>query len=131
MLMQNFGMTNKEYYGMLWYFLGWSIVSVSVLSKVLSLAKLSCPVIWNIEQEKDREKERVGGRPAKLNEKKGDRDLELEIKNKGDIILVGRTTGKVCSGGDKMRNASGHQCKVKMSGSEGEHVRHFLHKTCN
>ena len=31
--------------------------------------------IWNIEQEKDREKEKVGGRPAKLNEKKGDRDL--------------------------------------------------------
>ena len=58
----------------------------------------------------------MGGRPAKLNEKKGDRDLELEIKNKGDIILDGRTTGKVCSGGDKMRNASGHQCKVKMSG---------------
>ena len=49
------------------------IVSVSVLSKVLSLDKLSCPQIWNIEQEK------VGGRPAKL---KGDRDLEREIKNR-------------------------------------------------
>ena len=24
----------------------------------------------------------------------------------------------LCSRGDKMRNASGHQCKVKMSGSE-------------
>ena len=39
----------------------------------------------------------------------------------------------LCSGGDKMRNASAHQCKVKMSGgekSEREHVRHFLHKTC-
>ena len=24
MLMQNFGVTNKEYYGMLWYFLEWS-----------------------------------------------------------------------------------------------------------
>ena len=35
-------------------------------------------------QEKDREKERVGGRPAKLNEKKGDRGLERDIKNKGD-----------------------------------------------
>ena len=33
-----------------------------------------------------------------------------------------------------MRNASGHQCKVKMSGvknSEREQVRHFLDKTCN
>ena len=38
--------------------------------------------IWNIKQEKDREKEKVGGRPAKLNEEKGDRDLEREIKNK-------------------------------------------------
>ena len=56
------------------------IVSVAVLSKVLSLDKLSCPQIWNIEQEKDREIEEVGGRPAKLNEKKGDGDLKREIK---------------------------------------------------
>ena len=62
------------------------IAFVSVLSKVLSLDKLSCPQIWNIEQEKDREKEKVGGRPAKVNEKKGDRDLEREIKSKGDIF---------------------------------------------
>ena len=50
---------------------------------------MSCPQIWNIEQEKDREKEKVGGRPAKLSEKKGDRarGLEREIKNKGDIFL--------------------------------------------
>ena len=47
-------------------------------------------------------KKKLGGRPAKLKEKRGDRDLEREIKNKGD----------------KVRNASGHQCKVKMSGSE-------------
>ena len=40
----------------------------------------------NIEQEKDREKEKVGGRPAKLNEKKGYRDLEREIKSKGYIF---------------------------------------------
>ena len=53
-----------------------------MLSKVLSLDILSCPQIWNIEQEKDREKEKVGGRPAKLNEKKGDRDLEREIKTR-------------------------------------------------
>ena len=49
---------------------------------------MSCPQIWNIEQEKDREKEKVGGRPAKLNKKKGDRDLEREIKNKGDIRAI-------------------------------------------
>ena len=28
MLMQNFGVTNKEYYGMLWYFLCWSIALI-------------------------------------------------------------------------------------------------------
>ena len=49
---------------------------------------MSCPQIWNIEQEKDREKEKAGGRPAKFNAKKGDSDLELEIKNKGDIFLL-------------------------------------------
>ena len=46
------------------------------------------PQIWNIEQEKDREEEKVGGMPAKLNEKKGDRGLEREIKNRGDIFLL-------------------------------------------
>ena len=32
------------------------------------------------------ENERVGDRPAKLNEKKIDGDLERQIKNKGDIF---------------------------------------------
>ena len=50
---------------------------------------MSCTQIWNIEQEKDREKEKVSSRPAKLNNKKGDRDLEWEIKkNKGAIFLL-------------------------------------------
>ena len=49
---------------------------------------MSCPQIWNIEQEKDREKEKVGGWLAKLNEKKGDRCLEREIKKEGDIFLL-------------------------------------------
>ena len=53
---------------------------------------MSCPQIWNIEQEKDREKEKVVSRPEKLSQKKGDRDLEGERKNKGDIFFVGRTT---------------------------------------
>ena len=42
--------------------------------------------VWNIEKEKDREKEKVGDRPAKLNEKKSDRELQRQIKNKGDIF---------------------------------------------
>ena len=40
-----------------------------------------------MEQEKDREKKKVGGRPE-LNEKKCDRNLELEIKNKRDMFLL-------------------------------------------
>ena len=28
MLMQDFGVTNKEHYGMLWYFLEWSIAEM-------------------------------------------------------------------------------------------------------
>ena len=51
---------------------------------------MPCPKIWNIEKDKDREKEKVGGRPAKLIEKKGNRDLEREIKNKADIFLLGK-----------------------------------------
>ena len=40
-----------------------------MLFKLLSLHYLSCPQIWNIGLEK------VGGRPGKLNEEMGDRDL--------------------------------------------------------
>ena len=49
---------------------------------------MSCPQIWTIEQEKDREKEKVGGRPAKLKEERIDRDLEGEIKSKGDFCFT-------------------------------------------
>ena len=49
---------------------------------------MSCRQIWNIEQEKDREKEKVGGRPAKLNDKKGDRDIVREIKKKTKETFV-------------------------------------------
>ena len=57
------------------------------MSKVLSLDKLEYRAkIWNIEQEK------VGGRPATLDEKKSDRDLEREIKNRRRHFFVGRTT---------------------------------------
>ena len=49
---------------------------------------MSFPKNWKIEQEKGSEKEIVGGRPPKLNEKKGDRDREREINNKGDMFLL-------------------------------------------
>ena len=38
--------------------------------------------------EKDREKEKVGGRPAKLNKRKGDGGLEREIKNKCEMLAA-------------------------------------------
>ena len=51
---------------------------------------MSCPKIWNIEQDRERQRKResIGGGPAKLNEKKGDRDLGQKIKHKGDIFLL-------------------------------------------
>ena len=53
------------------------------MSKVLSLDQLSCPQIWHIEKEKDREKGKVGDMPAKLNEKKSGGVLEREIRSHG------------------------------------------------
>ena len=49
---------------------------------------MSFPKNWKIEQEKDREKEKVGDMPEKLNKKKDDRDIEREINNKGDMFLL-------------------------------------------
>ena len=47
-----------------------------------------------MEQEKDREKEKVGGRPVKLNEKNGERDLEQEIE-KTRHFFVGMNNMKI------------------------------------
>ena len=66
------------------------------------------------------ENERVGDRPAKLNEKKSDRDPERKIKTK-ETFFVGRTTKTFCRGGQKITNASGHQ-------SENEQQRKKVNK---
>ena len=50
---------------------------------------MSCPQIWNIEKEKDRENEKVGDRLAKLDEEKSDREREIK-KTKPNF--VGTTT---------------------------------------
>ena len=52
---------------------------------------MSCPQIWNIEKETDREKEKVGYRSGKLNEKTSDREPEQEIKTK-ESNFVEKTT---------------------------------------
>ena len=89
---------------------------VSVYFKVLSLDKVSSRQIWNIEQKKNRAKEKVGGRPVKLNKQKRDTDLEREIKIKGDIFLLE----------EQHENFVAVVKKI-----EQEHVRHFLHKMCH
>ena len=68
---------------------------------------MSWQQIWNVKQEKDKEKEKVGDRPAKLNEKKSNRELEREIKTKNTFFVEEQHENFVA----EMRNASGHQSK--------------------
>ena len=49
---------------------------------------MASPQIWNTEQEKVTEKEKLGDRPAKLNDKKGDRDQEREKKPEETFFLL-------------------------------------------
>ena len=86
---------------------------------------MSCPQIWNVEQEKDRKKEKKR-QASETRREKGRQRSRAREKKQRKLSLVGRATRKFCSSGDKMRNASRHQFKKKMSRSE--HVRHFLHK---
>ena len=68
--------------------------------------------MWNTER--DSEKEKVGNRPAKLNEKKSDRQLqpERELKCKGDIFLLEEQLENFVAAVGKIRNASGHQGEI-------------------
>ena len=81
----------------------------------------------NLEySERLREKEKVGGMPAKLNEKKSNRQLEREIKDKGDIFLLEEQRENFVKAVEKIRDASGHQGKnERQSKNEQEHVRSF------
>ena len=63
------------------------------------------------------------GERQKAQREKGRQRSRARDKKQRRHFFVGRTTWKFCSGGDKMRNASGHQCKVKMSGSEKKSER--------
>ena len=90
---------------------------------------MSCPQIWKIEKEKHREKEKVR---RQAREAQREKELEGDRKNKGHIFCC-RNNMKFCSVGEKIRNASGHlgENERQWKKSEQEHVRHFLHKTCN
>ena len=77
----------------------------------------------NLEQEKDRKREsrRQASEAQREEGRKRSRARDEKKKNKTKQrrhFFVGRTTLKFCIGSEKMKNASGHQCKVKMSGSE-------------
>ena len=76
--------------------------------------------------ERLREKEKVGGMPAKLNEKKSNRQLEREIKDKGGIFLLEEQRENFVTAVEKIRDASGHQGEnERQSKNEQEHVRSF------
>ena len=81
----------------------------------------------HIQKEKDREKEKVGDRPAKLNEKKSDRELEREIKNKGDIFCWKNNMKRK----KKRQWPPRWKWAAVKKKSEQEHVLHFLVKTGN
>ena len=72
---------------------------------------MSCPQIWKIEKEKDREQEKVR---RQASEAQREKEPERDRKNKGDIFCW-RNNVKFCSGGEKMRNASGHLGKMSDS----------------
>ena len=99
--------------------------------KTLRLNYSSCQQIWIIEKEKDRENETVGDRPAKLHEKKSDRELEREKKTK-ETLSEERHESFVTAVRKWEMPAT---TKMKMSGSkkksEQEHVRLFVHKMFN
>ena len=79
----------------------------------------------NIEKEKDREKEKIGDiGPAKPNDKKSDRGVERQIRS--HFLLEEQNEFVAAVGKGEMLAAT----QEKMRGSE-EHVRPFLHKTCN
>ena len=69
------------------------------------------------ERESKRESRRQASETQR--EKGRQRSRAKDKKNKGDtFFFCWKNNMKFCSGGDKMRNASGHQCKEKMSGSK-------------
>ena len=87
---------------------------------------MSCPQIWKTEKEKVRQQAIEAQREKELERSERDR------KNRGDIFCW-RNNLKICSGGEKMRNASRHlgENERQWKKSEQEHVQHFLHKILN
>ena len=67
----------------------------------------------------ERQRKRESRRQAsEAQREKGRERSRVRNKKQRRHFFVGRTTAKFCSHGDKIGNASSHQCNVKMSGSE-------------
>ena len=73
---------------------------------------MSCPQIWNIEQEKDREKEKKR-QASETQREKGRQRSRARDKNKGDFFLLEEQHENFVAAVKK---------------SEQEQLRHFLHK---
>ena len=76
-------------------------------------------------KEKDREREKVG---RQASEAQREKELQRERKNKRRHFLLEEQDEILLR-----RDASGHQGENERQRkkTEQEHVRHFLHKTCN
>ena len=66
---------------------------------------MSCPQIWKIEKEEDGEKEKVR---RQASEAQREKSYSKKEKTKGTFFFW-RSNTKFCSGGEKIRNASGYQ----------------------
>ena len=69
---------------------------------------------------RERQRKRESGRQtSEAHREKGRQGFRARDEKPKETFFCWKNNLKIlCSGGDKMRNASGHQCKVKMSGSE-------------
>ena len=65
-----------------------------------------------------RESERQASEAQRDKRRQRSRARDQKKKSKADIFLLKEQHEHFCSGGDKRTNARGHQCKVKVSGSE-------------
>ena len=66
---------------------------------------------------RERQRKRESGREAQR--EKGRQGFRARDEKPKETFFCWKNNMKIlCSGGDKMGNASGHQCKVEMSGSE-------------
>ena len=91
-----------------------------------------CPQIWNIEKEKDREKEKIGDRPAKLKEKKNNGELGREIRShfsseeKHEFVAAVRKWELLVA---TRENISGSEKKVSKNMYDISSIKVMLHGT--